>query len=188
MKKTKRQLAAKHLPLTPEQTQAITLAWQQMLDTTLPDGLVWLSASFEKEANNWYLRAFLETQTKDITLDKCAELTRLLDDKLDALPIPAECAYFLEVSSPGLFRRLTTEKEMAFYRGEPVLAVKEGHAPLEGTLGDLDGQTVQLKVAHTEQPVSIAWTPEWTITLNYSIKLDAVDDTRINNLEDAADD
>ena len=185
MKKTKRQASAKYLPLTPDQVQAVTLAWQALLDAYLPADVVWLSAQLEKEAGVWYLRAFLETQDKNISLDRCAELTRLLSDKLDDLPLPAECAYHLEISSPGLFRQLTSAKELAFYEGEPVRLVREGHAPLEGTLGALANTTgdtpyPQLDFIPIGQtaPVQLAITPDLTITLNYSL----------TNLEDAADD
>jgi RimP N-terminal domain len=192
MKKTKRQASAQYLPLTPEQVQAVTLAWQAILDTHLPGDVVWLAALLEKEAGAWYLRAFLETQTKNISLDRCAELNRLLDDKLDTLPLPANCAYHLEISSPGLFRELTTPKELAFYQGEPVRVVREGHAPLEGTLGTVqpilpDGDmsapsshvaTLDLILTGQTTPVTLNLTPDLTITLNYPL----------TNLEDAADD
>jgi ribosome maturation factor RimP len=186
MKKTKRQIAAKYLPLTPEQTAAITVAWQQLLDAHLPAEFVWLDAVFEKEAGAWYLRAYVETTAKTISLDQCAMLTRLLDDKLDALPIPADCAYHLEVSSPGLFRQLRTPKELAFYQGEPVRAVREGHAPVEGMLGPLTTTQASpvISLVPASQPgeatipVQLPWTPDLTITLNYSL----------TNLEDAADD
>lgn len=60
-------------------------------------------------------------ETRQLTLDDCAELSRALSDVLDPLegtpadPIPH--AYRLEVSSPGIDRPLTREKDYDDWAG-----------------------------------------------------------------------
>lgn len=60
-------------------------------------------------------------ETRQLTLDDCAELSRALSDVLDPLegtaddPIPH--AYRLEVSSPGIDRPLTRERDYADWAG-----------------------------------------------------------------------
>lgn len=188
MKKTKRQLSAQYPALTADQVSAITTAWHALLDEQLPDGVIWLTAPFEREAGVWYLRAFLETRDKNISLDKCTDITRLLSDKTDSLPIPANCAYMLEISSPGLFRQLTTAKELAFYVGEPVRVTRTDGVIIDGTLTGFNADTQAMTLAtrrpqlddtdvskdetpqaSTLETITLAWTPDLTITLNYTL-------------------
>lgn len=59
--------------------------------------------------------------TRQLTIDDCADLSRRISEKLDALEEagndPVEGAYRLEVSSPGIDRPLTRQKDYADWAG-----------------------------------------------------------------------
>ena len=59
--------------------------------------------------------------TRQLTIDDCAALSRRISEKLDALEEagedPVEGAYRLEVSSPGIDRPLTRQQDYADWAG-----------------------------------------------------------------------
>jgi ribosome maturation factor RimP len=167
----KAKAVTRHMPLTPEQVTHIEQAWHATLSAHLPDGILWLTAPFEQEDGAWYLRAFLETPDKNISLEQCEQVTRLLDEAIEKLPIPTACAYYLEISSPGLFRVLTTPKEFAFYTGETVTVATDIKAPaILGLLAGFDDLTtaVLVNMGSLESPTiqTFALTPQLVVTLN----------------------
>ena len=93
--------------------------------------------------------------TRQLTIDDCAELSRRISDKLDALeaegrdPITEE--YRLEVSSPGIDRPLTRLKDFADWEGHEariVLAAPiDGRKVLTGLLKGVEGDTITIYVA-----------------------------------------
>lgn len=86
-----------------------------------------IEIDFSKENHRWFLRIFLYSKEKDITLDDCENVTRSLSDFLDEI-IPVK--YYLEVSSPGLERKFKSEKEFIIFKGKRVsVKLKE---PLAG--------------------------------------------------------
>ncbi|MEH3047418.1 ribosome maturation protein RimP [Sphingomonas adhaesiva] len=86
--------------------------------------------------------------TRQLTIDDCAELSRRLSDKLDALEEagrdPIEGAYRLEVSSPGIDRPLTRTQDFTDWAGhearivltEAVDGQKQFKGELEGIYAD----------------------------------------------------
>ena len=88
--------------------------------------------------------------TRQLNIDDCADLSRRISDKLDALEEagqdPIEGAYRLEVSSPGIDRPLTRRQDFTDWAGhearivltEPVDGQKQFKGDLEGI--DADGQ------------------------------------------------
>ncbi|WP_136161813.1 ribosome maturation protein RimP [Sphingomonas flavalba] len=84
-------------------------------------------------------------ETRQLTIDDCAVLSRRLSDVLDAAD-PIEDAYRLEVSSPGIDRPLTRPADFADWAGheariglvEPV----DGRKQLTGILQGIDGTTI----------------------------------------------
>lgn len=96
-------------------------------NTAMRFDLIPIEIDFEKENHRWFLRIFLFSQDRGVTLDDCANVTRSLGDFLDEL-IP--CKFYLEVSSPGLERKFKSEKEYLYFRGKNIsIKLKE---PLEG--------------------------------------------------------
>ena len=79
----------------------------------------------------WLVRVIVDTPTGDgrVPVDRCAEVSREIGihlDATDAMPV----RYQLEVSSPGLDRRLAREKDFSAARGREVRV--ETRVPLEG--------------------------------------------------------
>ena len=96
-------------------------------NTAMRYNLVPIEIDFSKENHRWFLRIFLYSKERDITLDDCENVTRSLEDFLDEL-IPVK--YYLEVSSRGLERKFKSEKEFIIFKGKRIsLKLKE---PLEG--------------------------------------------------------
>ena len=93
--------------------------------------------------------------TRQLTIDDCAELSRRISDKLDALeaegrdPITEE--YRLEVSSPGIDRPLTRLKDFADWTGHEariaLAAPIDGRKVLTGLLKGVSGETITIYVA-----------------------------------------
>jgi ribosome maturation factor RimP len=87
--------------------------------------------------------------TRQLTIDDCATLSRRLSDVFDALEAegrdPIEGAYRLEVSSPGIDRPLTRLQDFADWAGqearitlvEPIESRKQLTGDLKGVEGDL---------------------------------------------------
>ena len=82
--------------------------------------------------------------TRQLTIDDCADLSRRVSDRLDEAEAegrdPIEGAYRLEVSSPGIDRPLTREQDYADWTGHEARLTLD--APLDGQKqfrGDLEG-------------------------------------------------
>ena len=91
-------------------------------------------------------------QTRQLTIDDCADLSRRISVQLDALEEagkdPIEQAYRLEVSSPGIDRPLTRRSDFADWAGhEAKVALKEklnGRQRFNGLLVGIDGDVVTI--------------------------------------------
>ena len=91
-------------------------------------------------------------ETRQLTIDDCADLSRRISVQLDALEEagkdPIEQAYRLEVSSPGIDRPLTRRSDFADWAGhEAKVALKEklnGRQRFNGLLVGIDGDVVTI--------------------------------------------
>lgn len=93
-------------------------------NTAMRFNLIPIEIDFEKENHRWFLRIFLFAKNRGVTLEDCENVTRSLNDFLDEL-IP--CKYYLEVSSPGLERKLKTDREYMLFQGKNIiLKLKSG--------------------------------------------------------------
>lgn len=85
--------------------------------------------------------------TRQLTIDDCAALSRRLSDMLDEKD-PIESAYRLEVSSPGIDRPLTRLKDFADWVGHEarvnVAEAVQGRKQFKAVLAGLDGETILL--------------------------------------------
>jgi ribosome maturation factor RimP len=88
--------------------------------------------------------------TRQLTIDDCADLSRRVSDLLDALEAegrdPIDHAYRLEVSSPGIDRPLTRLQDYADWAGHEAritLAEKlDGRKQFKGDLTGVEGENV----------------------------------------------
>jgi len=88
-------------------------------------------------------------ETRQLTLDECARLSRRISDILDEAD-PIDGGYRLEVSSPGIDRPLTRLSDYDDWKGHEariVLAEKhDGRKVFAGTLEGTEGETVLVDV------------------------------------------
>lgn len=88
--------------------------------------------------------------TRQLTIDDCAELSRRLSDVLDEAD-PIDHEYRLEVSSPGIDRPLTRLSDFVDWQGHEariVLAEKlDGRKQFKGLLAGVDGDAVLIDAA-----------------------------------------
>ncbi len=81
-------------------------------------GLELVDVEYLTQGGRWIVRVYVDREG-GVTLDECAMLSRELGPLLDVKDvIPHE--YVLEVSSPGLNRRLKKEKDFVWARGKKV--------------------------------------------------------------------
>lgn len=83
-------------------------------------------------------------ETRQLTIEDCADLSRRISAQLDALEEagkdPIEVAYRLEVSSPGIDRPLTRRADFADWAGhEAKIALKEKREGRQRFNGELIG-------------------------------------------------
>ncbi len=81
-------------------------------------GLELWDLRFEKEGSGWYLRYFIDKEG-GVTIQDCEAFSRAVDKLLDEAD-PIEQSYVLEVSSPGIERRLTRPEHFERYVGSRV--------------------------------------------------------------------
>ncbi|OQX74501.1 MAG: ribosome maturation factor RimP [Campylobacteraceae bacterium 4484_4] len=79
-----------------------------------------------------------------VTLDKCEEITKILSPILDLEP-PMEGEYFLEVSSPGIERKLTKPEHFAHSEGELVKLKLIDGEKIKAKILDLEGDQLRIR-------------------------------------------
>ncbi|MGI6255742.1 MAG: ribosome maturation factor RimP [Acutalibacter sp.] len=111
--------------------------WQLSQPLAQELGLSLWDVQFVKEGADWFLRVFIDKEG-GVSIDDCVDMTHALSPVLDKEdPIPQE--YLLEVSSPGIDRKLTRPEHFAAYVGRPVSArlirpLEDGSRELTGIL------------------------------------------------------
>ncbi|WP_072623076.1 ribosome maturation factor RimP [Spirulina major] len=92
-------------------------------------GLEVVGAVFQTSKSPPVLRIDIRNLTGDTGLNDCEQMSRLFEAQLDATDlIPG--AYVLELSSPGVSRQLTTDREFTAFQGFAV--VVKTYAPYDG--------------------------------------------------------
>lgn len=113
--------------------------------------------------------------TGQLVLDQCAALSRRVSDVIDAVEeageVLIEGAYHLEVSSPGIDRPLTREKDFAKWAGHEVRIVMDkgydGQRVNKGVLGGLeDGMVLvrEVKAGDVRLPLADIHTAKLVLT------------------------
>lgn len=113
--------------------------------------------------------------TGQLVIDQCAALSRRVSDVIDAAEeageVLIEGAYHLEVSSPGIDRPLTREKDFAKWAGYEVRVVMdkgfEGQRVNKGVLGGLeDGMILvaEVKAGAVRLPLEQVHTAKLVLT------------------------
>lgn len=99
---------------------------------------------FVKENNEFYLRIYIDKE-EGISITDCEALSRKVSDVLD-VEDPIDKAYYLEVSSPGLNRRLFTDEHFKKFVGREVLVKLngniEGKKNIKGLLKEVNEENI----------------------------------------------
>ena len=91
-----------------------------------------------------------------ITLDKCTEVTKILSPLYDVEP-PVEGEYFLEVSSPGIERKLSSPHHFKYSIGELVKIKHINEGKLKGKIIDANDDEVTIKEKNSKEEKKIAY-------------------------------
>lgn len=114
---------------------------------------------YVKEGGNWFLRIYADREG-GITIDECETISREISTELDKKD-PISQNYFLEVSSPGIERKLRQEEHFEMYKGSLVdiglYKALNGSKTLCGELVGLDGDEVIVK-AEEEMRIKLSET------------------------------
>ncbi|APG63738.1 ribosome maturation factor [Sphingorhabdus lutea] len=85
--------------------------------------------------------------TRQLNIDDCGKLSRLISDKFDELD-PIEETYRLEVSSPGIDRPLTRLSDFSDWAGHDVRLVPidaiDGHRQFRGAIVGVDNDIISV--------------------------------------------
>jgi len=123
----------------------------QLLDLATPVaeklGLEVVGAIFYTNRRPPVLRVDIRNLSSDTGLADCERMSRALEAQLDAVDIIPD-AYVLEISSPGITRELTTDREFIAFKGFAVIVETsepyEGHKQRQGQLIRRNNTTIYL--------------------------------------------
>jgi ribosome maturation factor RimP len=122
------------------------------------EGMELVDMEYRREGRRWVLRLFVDKQG-GVTVDDCAYISRQLGDYLDVKDIIPQ-AYVLEVSSPGLNRRIRKKEDFERYAGHKVqlrlVSPLDGRKKIAGSLVGVEKEAV----------VVMAEEGQWTVPIN----------------------
>ena len=112
---------------------------------------------YVKEGKEFYLRVYIDKEG-GIMIDDCVEVSRRLSDMLDADDFIPD-AYTLEVSSPGLGRKLVKDREFERSIGRDVdirfYKPVDGSKETSGKLTAFDKESVSIETARDGSPPDV---------------------------------
>jgi len=112
---------------------------------------------YEKEAQDYYLRVFIDLPT-GISLEDCEKVNDAINDMLDEANY-IKNQYFLEVSSPGIERVLRKDKHLQASIGKEIVCNLfkqiEKEKQIEGILQEFDQNKLILQVENKEENIEI---------------------------------
>lgn len=123
-------------------------------------GLSIWDINFVKEGADWFLRIFID-KPEGISIDDCVDMTHEINPVLDTED-PISHEYTLEVSSPGLNRKLTRPEHFAALLEAPIKVrlirpMEDGTREIEGILIDAQ-ENGDFEVAVDEDGTTVSFT------------------------------
>ena len=103
--------------------------------------------------NNMNIFRIYVTSKDGVSLDKCAEISRMISPLLDVQE-PMQGKYNLEVSSPGIERKLKRPQHFKASIGENVKLKDFEKNIIKGELLEANDNEVKIKTEHGEEIVS----------------------------------
>lgn len=111
---------------------------------------------YVKEGGYNYLRVYIEKKSGETSIEDCVELSTLIDNVTDDL---IEEKFYLEVSTPGLERKLKKEKDFLKFIGKEVkiktISNIENKKKFLGKLQDFKNDTVYIVEKSSEILIEI---------------------------------
>jgi len=95
-----------------------------------------------EEGGNKFFRVYI-TKPGGVNLDNCSAINNLLSPIFD-IEEPIKDKYFLEVSSPGVERKLTKKEHFAGSIGENVKVTTNDGQKIKGMLKSFDGEIAEI--------------------------------------------
>ena len=131
---------------------------ENLIHKTIEDlGYELYDVIYEKEAQDYYLRIFIDTP-KGISLEDCEKVNDAINDMLDEANYIKD-QYFLEVSSPGIERVLRKDKHLQANLGNEIVChlfkAIEKEKQIEGVLQEFDQNRLILQVEDKEESIEI---------------------------------
>jgi ribosome maturation factor RimP len=121
------------------------------------EGMELVDLEYRREGRRWMLRLFIDKEG-GVTIDDCARISRELGDLLDAKDVIPQ-AYILEVSSPGLNRRIRKKEDFSRFAGQKVqlwlVSPKDGRRKIVGDLVGVEGEEVVVTAAEGRLSVAL---------------------------------
>lgn len=105
-----------------------------------------------REGGEEYLRVYIDTEN-GVSMDDCIKVNRAVSEMLD-IEDPIEFSYYLEISSPGIERKLYTEEHYNKYINNEVKIklskLHEGRKKFEGNLTSFNEEMFIIENEGTE--------------------------------------
>ena len=134
--------------------------WELAEPIAVQEGCFIYDIEYVKEGGIWFLRVYID-KDGGVSLDECEVVSRALSTVLDKAD-PIQQNYYLEVSSPGVERKLKTKEHFERYIGETIdiglyKAINKSKQ-LTGTLKgyendvitvEIDGESIELALKET---------------------------------------
>ena len=92
--------------------------WELAEPITVQEECFIYDVEYVKEGGVWFLRVYID-KDGGVSLDECEAVSRALSTVLDEAD-PIQQNYYLEVSSPGIERKLKTKEHFDRYIGETI--------------------------------------------------------------------
>ena len=122
-------------------------AEEMLTPIALENGVAVYDVEYVREAGDLFLRCFIKKEG-GVTIDHCVSVNHAMSKALDEADFMEE-AYTLEVSSPGLGRRLTKDRHLEQEIGSNVdvklYQAIDGVKVFSGTLKAFDKDTVTIE-------------------------------------------
>jgi ribosome maturation factor RimP len=106
-----------------------------------------VDVEYKRDRKNWVLRVYID-KSGGVNLSDCQKVSHLIGDRIEVenlIPNP----YALEVSSPGLDRPLTGERDFLRNKGKKIEVfthtLVDGKRQFAGTVSDFRDETVFLE-------------------------------------------
>ena len=122
-------------------------AWEMLSEVCNNMALRGVDAEYVREGGENYLRLYIDKEG-GVTIDDCETVSRAVEEMLDKEET-IDDQYILEVSSPGLGRRLRRPRDFEFALGKEVdirfFQADKGRKALKGVLTAFTDDTIELE-------------------------------------------